>query len=75
MSEWISVKERLPERQKYVIWALAKPWFDGYSTIEGYYDPFPNGMRFWRMTRCPSTPYSLDNVTHWQPLPDPPKEG
>ena len=69
--EWISIKDRLPDRGIYVMWALCRP-FGGYYSVEGYYDPWHNGMQLWRMSRCPSLPRSLTTVTHWMPLPAPP---
>ena len=55
MSEWISVKDRLPEHGQLVLvcgdyWNIEK-----YPHWSGTFD-------------CPG-------VTHWMPLPDPPKEG
>ena len=34
---------------------------------EGYYEPCANGSVFWRI------PGSIDSVTHWMTLPEPPK--
>ena len=63
-TEWISVKDRLPETGKRVLTyadngAMFAAHLDGYwyiDTGEMYY----------------STP--LANITHWMPLPEPPKE-
>jgi hypothetical protein len=76
MSEWISVKDRLPARDGYCLWALGpgEVRYNFGAVVEGYFDPWPSGMQFWRMTRCPSVPRSLREVTHWMPLPDPPQE-
>lgn len=62
MSEWISVKERLPKAGEDVIAYLGEGIFeicwmlkDGcWETRDAYLD--------------------TDAVTHWQPLPEPPKE-
>lgn len=57
MSEWISVKERLPEdaKDEYVLVACN---YHGEIIVE---------------TR---KKWNLDSsVTHWMPLPEPPKEG
>ena len=65
MSEWISVKDKLPEEFENVIAFNRRGrgkacdmdicWWNGYS-----------------FDRCGKRPYS--NVTHWMPLPEPPKE-
>lgn len=76
---WISVKERLPEVGEPVIVFCAKPSALGFSEeifvamltelrslIPGY-----ENTHFWEAA-------SLErgtNVTHWMPLPEPPKEG
>ena len=79
MSEWISVKERVPERKgEYFVYstfagygyrriAFFSPCYDGY-------EEYMQGKRVW---------YACDreygdceiHVTHWMPLPEPPKEG
>jgi hypothetical protein len=71
MSEWISVKERLPEgyyrndtESRPVI--VYREYYDEMRV--GYYD------HYWQEF------YTVDDlimghVTHWMPLPEPPKEG
>lgn len=60
MSEWISVKERLPEETGLVI-ALHK---NGEIRAERYSVKMKNF----------SFECILDRVTHWMPLPEPPGE-
>lgn len=63
MSEWISVKERLPERFKPVLICREK---NGKPYVEqGYKDV----CEWWKVygTRT-------KQVTHWMPLPEPPEE-
>ena len=57
---WISVTERLPEKYSNCI-----VFSDGYVKeahfcLENFYDPIEDYMRY--------------KVTHWMPLPEPPKE-
>ena len=64
MTNWISVKDRLPVAKEVVL------------TYESAFDSM--SMAF----RLPGTEefinvgdyYALDAVTHWMPLPEPPKE-
>ena len=65
MSEWISVKERLPEPFVSVL---------GYCPDE---EPLPtvhevymNGFGQWTSAQV----YGMGNVTYWMPLPEPPEE-
>lgn len=67
---WISVKEQLPEKRKYVLvryknndMAVAC-WFDGDENI-----------LFWRAMTDEGWCADCDtDPTHWMPLPEPPKE-
>ena len=77
-AEWISVEDRLPDIDPY-----GKGRYGGARSVrvlcackqrsgrtfakEGYYEPCGNGKVFWRI------PGSVDSVTHWMPLPEPPK--
>jgi hypothetical protein len=65
-SEWISVKERLPEHGQFVL-CFGK-WGVQFSHV---FIDFDDKLKFgnWR-TGCGDCP----NITHWQPLPDPPLE-
>ena len=59
--KWISVKERLPESSKNVL--AYKSYGQGYmvaSYFDGKWFP-PDGIQF-------------PVITHWMPLPEPPKE-
>lgn len=59
INEWISVKDRLPEEERHVlVWVK-----DGYSLIDWTF----NGQ--WQVN-----PYMRNDITHWMPLPEPPKE-
>ncbi|WP_420914423.1 DUF551 domain-containing protein [Flavonifractor plautii] len=61
MSEWISVKERLPEEKQRVIVRCERI---GTSV----------GWILWGEWMTDIGP-SAGKITHWMPLPDPPKEG
>jgi hypothetical protein len=76
-SEWISVDERLPDIEPYgkgrygggrsVRVLCACKQRDGRTFVkEGYCEPCGNGTVVWRI------PGSIDSVTHWMPLPEPP---
>ena len=65
MSEWISVKDRLPERKgKYLVtwlWAYGTEYENKYVDVV-----FFRGKTHWAKFE--------KYITHWMPLPDPPKE-
>jgi len=66
MTEWISVKDRLPEKNEIVGYV-----FDGTIRFDVYYPGFcgsfesVNDFGFF---------VSEKNITHWMPLPELPKE-
>ena len=66
--EWISVNDRLPERLKEVLIC-----FDDYGrksvSVATYRDYFYGKEWLSNMVSL-----SVDCVTHWMPLPEPPKE-
>lgn len=67
--KWIPVTERLPEvDQPVMIFAFGK------SVGEGVYRGHDGFHHVWKMYTSSGT-YWDDEVTHWQPLPQPPKEG
>lgn len=63
---WISVEERLPDIDAEVL----------ICTDEGLYDvtQYSGGERFWTLERNPDCWVTALGVTHWMPLPEPPKE-
>ena len=68
MSEWISVKDRLPEESgtylaytEYIIYVLK------YSAIHKLFNVYDSFEEETAQKLC-------INVTHWMPLPEPPKE-
>lgn len=69
MSDWISVKDRLPEVFDEVI-----VYFNGFISIAWREtEKKKNGIVGWHWDSQMSYPESLVNVTHWMPLPKPPE--
>ncbi|EGF5374419.1 DUF551 domain-containing protein [Escherichia coli] len=67
---WISCSERMPNDKQYVwCWGKSYGWTEC-DTFEGYYDWSRN--KWWAVTDDGEEPAS--KVTHWMPLPEPPKE-
>lgn len=60
--QWISVKERLPEVEADILAYIGEGSFVVcWMTHDGYW-------------QCPAYLMDKDDVTHWRPLPEPPKE-
>lgn len=68
--KWIDVDERLPDKNENVLIAA-----NGYVHSAAYYE-YSDGMAFSTETGddifCAG--HGKDKVTHWMPLPEPPKE-
>ena len=70
MSEWISVKDRLPEHEQCVLAVV----LNGKMQVTRFIldnQPFGKPEQYFFMW-C-DMHAQLPNVTHWQPLPDTPK--
>ena len=60
--KWISVKEQLPEVEADILAYIGEGSFVVcWMTHDGYW-------------QCPAYLMDKDDVTHWMPLPEPPKE-
>lgn len=66
--EWISVKDRLPEMNKTVLIVRSGSVEIGFYNAKDkrFYVPNESAFDGW--------PIPVDGVTHWMPLPEPPKE-
>ena len=68
MSEWISVKERLPEKPgEYLVAYQPCYWDNVQPEFRVGIDSF-RGKTAWAKKK-------YQCVTHWMPLPEPPEEG
>jgi len=70
MSEWISVKDRLPEKKGFVIVRSIGAVDDEYQTgtLIAYFSTIsPKGQEFHSGQRVTHV-----TCTHWMPLPEPP---
>lgn len=66
---WISVEERSPE-PKYAVLGYAPR----YGNIFALYYDSVCGWMVWSPISDEILPASQGNITHWKPLPEPPKE-
>jgi hypothetical protein len=70
-SKWLSVKDRLPDTAERVL--VCKTWNGRvYKPEYGYYQDFPNRKGCWYVL-TEFGYYPQREVTHWMPLPQPPK--
>jgi hypothetical protein len=65
MSEWISVKDRLPEIEIPVL------LMDKFKYMEVGWVNHPLQSDLWQVCGCEM---NENFITHWMPLPDPPQE-
>lgn len=75
MTNWISVKDKLPDHNDDVLIYIEDVIVIGYLEADGEWDISPvfevvsgRGPRSWLLSRPIKPP------THWMPLPEPPKE-
>jgi hypothetical protein len=71
VQEWISVKDRLPDTAERVL--VCKTWNGRvYKPEYGYYQDFPKRNGCWYVL-TEFGYYPQREVTHWMPMPQPPK--
>lgn len=76
MSGWISVEERLPlNGQRVIVFAKSKLRDPHISICTFYQQCREDMMREKRSTPRQMWSRGIYEVTHWMPLPEPPKEG
>ena len=66
---WISVEDELPKLGDMVLFTGLSSFGTRFTTQRGWFDG-----TFWKRN-AGETVYSNTPVTHWMPLPEPPKEG
>ncbi len=71
MPEWISVKDRLPEENTRVL--ICTQWGDVW--MASYYSECRIAQAYWDVEtlRGGGIDFKATEVTHWMPLPEPPK--
>ncbi len=69
VNEWISVDDRLPIPREKVLVAYSKGVT--IAQMDGYIKDAKHREHYWRGMNGPK--HSLASVTHWMPLPDPPR--
>lgn len=80
MSEWISVKERLPEDDPCVKKHIEHEKF-GFLTVLVYNGVVKQTNRYFSddakfgLAKTNGWEWASTGVTHWMPLPEPPEEG
>ena len=67
VQEWVSVKDRIPEAGRYVVCVAKRNPFSRFMPMLARIEK--NGWV------NPITEQYISEVTHWMPLPQPPKEG
>lgn len=74
MSEWISVKDRLPEKSQEVIVFCRTPGLNDFVNTVYYSAKFQEFNWCDFMGDPPKSEKGYRDVTHWMPLPEPPEE-
>lgn len=69
MSEWISVKDKLPKRYMTVL-----TWEKALRPELGFEPQYQLAARFSSGEWCQRSGQKYYEITHWMPLPEPPKE-
>lgn len=72
MAEWISVKERLPDKNKYD-WVLVIGEFAEGGFCVPHIAELRNGIWFVDCYDEPFEELCAITITHWQPLPEQPR--
>ena len=72
MSEWISVKDKLPKSNKYNRLIAFRDDGDGDGFIDCDVTYFKG--KFYKFNYQYEENLLINDVTHWMPLPEPPKE-
>jgi hypothetical protein len=73
MNNWISVKERLPEKDLSVlVYAPHNEFLERKFWVAELVENIDNN-KYWDYTDGEYM-LSFEDVTHWQPLPEPPKK-
>ena len=76
MTKWISVKDRLPEvdgRDLLLCGIEKRKMGLIYSYYVGYLENWPDGELAWNVGEFIFDGDNFGNITHWQPLPEPPE--
>lgn len=74
MCEWISVKDRLPERNNKNIYDTVIVYTIENEVAVGFVDYKGVSLHILHGDSDQITEHKLHFVTHWMPLPEPPKE-
>lgn len=78
MMEWISVKKELPKVDGELFLCMQDIENDDFKVIVLWFDAMCSKFRSWGQRNDLYWPRdedgSHDNVTHWMPLPNPPKQ-
>lgn len=71
ISQWISVKDRLPEPEKDVLVWYRYTWGAGFTSYRFGISKWYSNIKRWYEGCLPKG----FEVLYWQPLPEPPKDG
>ncbi len=74
MSEWISVKDRLPAVNQFVLVAITNCYEPVIGCLEEHKLKHANVASFFIWESPMLTSIDWHTVTHWMPLPEMPKE-
>jgi hypothetical protein len=71
MSEWISVKDRLPEKQKWVLFHTIWNEIEKGALCD-WENELCSDFHYKSYCQCSCNSVELENITHWREIPEPP---